>query len=124
MSSKKEGTLYLLILILTPIIVYYILAGDMVLTYQRGGTLGICFLSVLSGPIMFYVVYKVREKFFSKNIEFEDINKEDHSVETRSKKGHTRGIFSSKNKCETCDTETEYKKDMDSYYCPECREYK
>ncbi len=131
MDSKKEGALYLLVLLLTPIIVYFGLKGEIVAPYRSGGTLGICFVSILSGLVMFYVIYRAREKYFSKNIDFSEIDEErstkSYSDDKRSKKRKKSGIldvFSSKNKCGTCGTKMEYKENMDCYYCPECHEYK
>ncbi len=100
--------------------------------YSGDGSTGICLVSILSGPVTFYVVYWARNKFFSKNIEFSKINTDDpeesYPNRNRSKKRKKGGvldnIFSSENECDTCGTEMEYKEGMDSYYCPECHEYK
>lgn len=128
MASKKSFTLYLLVLFLTPLTLFYILGAEVPRPYSGEGSYGICFVIILSGPAAFYAVYWVKNKFFSKNIEFSDINKErpkEHPpVENRSKRSRTLDLFNSKNECESCGTEMEYKEGMDCYYCPECHEYK
>ncbi len=130
MASKKGPVIYILIIILTPIILYYALTGDFLpLTRRYGMSLGALLISVVSGFVLAYLAYRIEEKFFSKNIKFEDIqqnkSKERYQVEKTSEKTKKSGkVFSSKNKCETCGTKMEYKEGMDSYYCPECHEYK
>lgn len=130
MRSDKSFILYILILILTPLFLYYILVGDIPYGYHYDSP-GICLVSVLSGFLLVYLLYKVQDKFFSKNIDFDDIG-QDHSKKRSSagyqskkkKKGGILNIFSEKSKCEHCGTEMEYKEAMDCYYCPECHEYK
>ncbi len=125
MASKKEGTLYLLVLISTPFIVYYILADDLP-GYDGYSirTLGICFVSLLSAFAMAYLIYTLEKKYFSKSIDFEDIGKEPKPSKKHSKKSRTLDIFGGKNRCDTCGTEMEYKKNIERYYCPVCHEYK
>ncbi len=91
---------------------------------------GICFVGILLGFVLVSVIYRAQEKYFSKNIDFDDIGKDPssktHPVGSRSgkkKKSAILDLFSSKNKCDHCGTEMEYKEAMDCHYCPECREY-
>lgn len=136
MAKRKSFILYLLLAILIPAIMYYVL-GMVILgyglfeSYESNKALGVCFLSLLSGPAIFYGIYWVRNKLLAKDIEFGDLDKdrstESYPAEKQSKKRKKSGIlniFSSENKCENCGTEMEYKEAMDSYYCPQCREYK
>jgi len=130
MRSDKSFIIYILILLLTPAIFYYMVVGE-IIEGRYSASPGVCFLGILLSFVIVYVVYRVQEEFFSQNIDFEDIG-EDHSEETYSvesrsgkkKKSGLLNIFSRKNKCDHCGTEMEYKEEMDCNYCPKCREYK
>lgn len=130
MRSDKSFIIYILILFFTPIIFYYIVVGEIPVG-RYSASPGICFLGILSSFVIVYVVYRVQEKFFSKNIDFEDIGQdrfeESSSAKYQSGKKKKSGfinIFSRKTKCDHCGTKMEYKEEMDCHYCPVCREYK
>lgn len=132
MASKKKGTMYILIIILTPIILFFTLTRDFIVRGEFEITIGsfmVFAITLFSGFALAYLIYRIEEKFFSKNIKFEDIqqkkSKERYRVEKSPKKrSKFGGFFSSKDECDTCGTKMKYKEGMDSYYCPECHEYK
>jgi len=124
-----------MILVLTPLILFYVLVyvwgAEVLRPFTTDDPAWICFIILISGPAALYAVYWVRNKFFSKNIEFDDIvedrSEEGYSVEHRSgkrKKSGLLNILSRNNKCDHCGTEMEYREEMDCNYCPNCREYK
>ncbi len=129
MRSDKSFIIYILILLVIPPVFYYLVVGQIPVRYDSSP--GICFVGILLGFVIVYVVFRAQEKYFSKNIDFEDIGKdpssETHPVGSRSRKKKKNVFldrFRSKNKCGYCGTEMEYKEAMDCHYCPECREYK
>lgn len=136
MGSKKEGLIYIMALIFTPVIVYFTL-GFMIMGAGSPGkhnpeSFILLLISILSGFGMIYFINWVRNEYFPpQEINFDEINQpsseESYPVGDRSEKRKKSGslnIFSSENECDTCGTEMEYKEEMDCYYCPECHEYK
>lgn len=75
-----------------------------------------CFTSLISVFGVYYILVLIRTK---SNI-----------FGTKGEKEEDKGPFSiftnifSKKTCEKCGTELEYREEMESYYCPECRDYK
>lgn len=138
MGRKAAGLMYMLIVFITPIIVFLTVTSVVDLSAMAEGLL--CSVSVFLGFGMAYLVYWIKKNFFERNIEFSDIKQEpskeryeetserQYSVETVAEKKKERGSFldflKGKKRCETCGTELEYKEGMDSYYCPVCHEYK
>jgi len=130
MRSDKSFIIYILILLLTPPIFYYMVVGE-IPEGRYSASPGICFLGILLSFGIVYLFYRAQEGFFFKNIDFEDIG-QDRPIESspagsqsgKRKKSGILNIFSRKNKCDHCGTEMEYKAEMDCYFCPECRDYK
>lgn len=134
-KDYRSLILYILALVLPPSALLYFLRPGL---YSDRPLDGLCFLILISGPAMLWFVSWFNENYLTKNIRFDDIghdhSEEKYSAESRSyqkvksskkkKKSSFLNIFSDEKRCEDCDTELVYKEDMDSYFCPECRDYK
>ena len=75
-----------------------------------------CFTSLISVFGIYYILVLLRTK---SNI----FGSEEERTEGEGSGSIFDDIFGKKT-CEGCGTELVYKEEMDSYYCPECHEYK
>ncbi|MFP4051296.1 MAG: hypothetical protein ACLFVB_06100 [Thermoplasmata archaeon] len=105
-----------------------------------------CFISAIGGFILLYLflwvkedvlVNKEKEPAFGKSsntskveenkkVSMDDIDNKKVKVgkESNKKKYSLLDKIKGKKTCDNCGTELEYKESFDSYYCPECHEYK
>lgn len=133
--KKSYGALYwLLIIFITPSIIYFGLA------YIFGHSSSLCLLTLPSGFIVIYLGLKLRPiiKGRTKKIDWEETKSEEevytdnlstekYSVEegtVKKDKGIFSRIFGKEDRCDKCGSELVYKKGAGSHYCPECQEYK
>ncbi len=90
-----------------------------------------CFFTAISTVIFSYLILLAIEKINTDNdVEFfsdrEQTSKERKDVKNIGKKKKSSFLdkLTGGKTCNTCGTELVYKEEMDSYYCPECHEYK
>lgn len=103
-----------------------------------------CLLSVIGGFVLIYIMLMVSESishgekegepFGSSSetrekkdkVSSEEVTKEKVHVgkESGKEKSSLLDKIKGKKTCENCGSELEYKESFDSYYCPECHEYK
>jgi len=137
MDEDKSITLGIIIVILISVALFFpvfILMG----VYFESSFVNSCFISLIMASLIVYIFIwsrgsKHKDKREKKEVEddktevnIDEIDKEKVEVSKGSKKKKTSILDKLKGKktCDNCGAELEYKEEFDSYYCPECHEYK
>ena len=104
--------------------------------YFKAYFLQSCFISFIIAFVIFYIFIwsrgskqkgkreKVEDKKEGTSVEEIDKKKVELGKGSRASKTSLFDKIKGKKTCDTCGTELVYKEEMDSYYCPECHEYK
>ncbi len=100
-----------------------------------------CFISFVFAVVIFYIfiwsrgskqkveretekVETQKEKASAEEVSVDGIDKVEVGDEREKGKKSILDKIKGKKTCDMCGTELVYKEEMDSYYCPECHEYK
>ena len=137
MNEDKSITLGIIIVILVTIALFFpvfIFMG----VYFESSFLNSCFISFVIAVVIFYVFIwsrgsiqkgkreKEKVEEGKKEVSVDDIGQKKVEIGKQSRKKKTSLLekFKGKKTCNNCGAELEYKENFDSYYCPECHEYK
>ncbi len=144
MIDIEKSTGYWVMIFVVTTLVLFFLIYRLSTTFFEPALFQSCLLSVIGGFVLIYLFILTSDYIFTeedeepvfeesssssdidKKVSQEEVARKDVDIgkEESKKKSSFLDKIRGKNTCENCGTELIYKEEMDSYYCPECHEYK
>lgn len=146
MDLEKSTGYWVMIFVVTTIVLFFIIYRVSIMFFEAA-LFQSCLLSVIAAVVLMYLFLLTSshvftdeedEQAFGESTGSSNIGKEegkissdentkkemDISKKDRAKKLSLLDKIRGKKTCENCGTELIYKEEMDSYYCPQCHDYK
>lgn len=144
MIDIEKSTGYWVMIFVVTTLVLFFLIYRLSTTFFEPALFQSCLLSVIGGFVLIYLFILTSDYIFTeedeepvfeesssssdidKKVSQEEVARKDVDIgkEESKKKSSFLDKIRGKKTCENCGTELIYKEEMDSYYCPECHEYK
>ena len=137
LDIEKHTGFWVIIFLVTTLVLFFLIYS-LFTTFFEPAIFQSCLLSVVGGFVLVYLFLLTSDYVFTEEEEKQAYGESSSSSNVNEKKKKEVNLgkedrerkqsfldkIRGKKTCENCGTELVYKEEMNSYYCPECQDYK